>query len=139
MDFISWIIIAALLIVVELLTPGAFFFACLGLGALIAGLSVLLLPVWSSWIFFVVISVISLYAIRPMARKLFQTSTKKSNVDALVGQKAWVTETITPPNLGMVKVEGEIWRGEAHEPISKDTWVEVVAVQGTRLEVKKIQ
>lgn len=137
MDFISWIIFAVILIVVELLTPGAFFFACLGIGALAAGLIALLLPVWTSWIAFVVISVVALYSIRPMARKLFQSSSKKSNVDALVGQKAWVTEPITPPNLGMVKADGEIWRGEANEPIPKDTWVVVVAVKGTRLEVKK--
>jgi membrane protein implicated in regulation of membrane protease activity len=137
MDFISWIITAAILIVVELLTPGAFFFACLGIGALLAGLAVLLLPPWTTWIVFVVISVAALYSIRPLARKMFQSSPKKSNVDALVGQKAWVTEAINPPNLGMVKVDGEIWRGEADEPIAQNTWVVVVAVKGTRLEVKK--
>ncbi|MCX5779159.1 MAG: NfeD family protein [Elusimicrobia bacterium] len=137
MDFFPWIIGAVILIVVELLTPGGFFFACLGIGALLAGLSVLVLPVWTSWIVFFVISVAALYSIRPMARKLFASTPKKSNVDALVGQKAWVTEPIAPPELGMVKVDGEIWRSEAGEPIPKNTWVVVVAVKGTRLEVKK--
>ena len=87
MDFFPWIIGAVILIVVELLTPGGFFFACLGIGALLAGLSVLVLPVWTSWIVFFVISVAALYSIRPMARKLFASTPKKSNVDALVGQK----------------------------------------------------
>jgi membrane protein implicated in regulation of membrane protease activity len=136
MDFISWIIVAIVLVVVEIMTPGAFFFACIGIGALAAGLVALFAPAWATWIVFVLVALVAIYSIRPIVRKLFKTAGKKSNADALVGQKAWVTESITPPNLGMVKADGELWRAEAEGPILKDTWVMVVSVKGTRLEVK---
>ena len=137
MIFMHWIVVAIVLVAIEILTPGVFFFACLGFGALIAGLSVLLFPLWVAWPVFVIVSVLSIYTIRPLAKRLFVPTQKKSNVDALVGQKAWVTEATAMPQLGMVKVASEFWRAEADENIPTDTWVVVTAVNGTRLIVKK--
>lgn len=137
MEFLHWMIVATVLVVIEILTPGMFFFACLGLGALFAGLAMLVFAPWLAWPVFVIVSLISIYAIRPLARKLFVPTRQKSNVDELVGQKAWVTEQIAMPQLGMVKVASEMWRAESDEVIPKDTWVLVTAVNGTRLIVKK--
>lgn len=132
-----WIMAAVVLFMIEILTPGAFFFACLGIGAVFAGLSTMLFPYpWLPWIAFAVISLLSIYTIRPFARKLFQPVEQRTNVDALIGQKAYVTEAIEPPHLGTVKVEGEIWRAEAKEKIAAGSSVAVVAVKGTRLEVQ---
>lgn len=137
MQFMHWIIVAIVLIAIEIVTPGVFFFACLGLGAFFAGLSVLVFPLWMAWPVFFVVAILSIYAIRPLAKRLFVPTQRKSNVDALVGQRAWVTEAIAMPNLGTVKVESEFWRAESDEDIPKDTWVVVQAVNGTRLTVKK--
>jgi len=63
---------------------------------------------------------------------------KKSNVDALIGKQAVVNEAVNPPGLGIIKVEGEIWRAESTEKIEKGQMVEIIAVEGTRLKVKKI-
>jgi membrane protein implicated in regulation of membrane protease activity len=139
MSWSYWIIASIVLFVVEIITPGTFFFACLGLGALVAGLIFLLAPVsWLSWIIFSVVSLVSIYTIRPIAKKFLQVHSYKTNIDALIGHKAWVTEDIIPPNLGMVKVEGEMWRAEASERVDAGNYVEVLAIRGTRLEVKKI-
>jgi membrane protein implicated in regulation of membrane protease activity len=133
-------IAAVTLFLIEILTPGAFFFACLGIGAGVAGLTVFLNPpVWIPWIVFAVVSLLSIYTIRPLARRLFQPVESKTNVDALVGQKAWVSEAIQPPALGLVKVEGEVWRAQASDPIAAGEPVIIVSVLGTRLEVKKYQ
>ena len=134
----AWFIASVVLVIIEILTPGAFFFACLGIGAFAAGIFAYFSTTgWAQWSVFAVISLVSIYAIRPIARRFFQTRNMKTNTDALIGQKAWVTEAIRPPELGMVKVEGEIWRGEAQESIDAGTFVTVIEVQGTRLVVRK--
>ncbi len=138
MQWTVWLIAAAALIIVEILTPGAFFFACLGIGAFAGGAAAYFFPAsWLQWSVFALFSLISIYGIRPIAKRFFQTQHTKTNTDALIGKKAWVTETVRPPELGQVKVEGEIWRAEAQEFIDAGTFVTVAAVQGTRLIVKK--
>jgi membrane protein implicated in regulation of membrane protease activity len=133
-----WIVVALICFAIEILTPGVFFFACLGLGALgacaaagFANSAVISLT------FFAVVSVASVFLLRPLAIRYLSKGIKKSNVDALIGQKAWVTEAITPPKLGMVKIIGEIWRAQATEDIPVETWVIVEKIEGTRLIVKK--
>lgn len=134
-----WIITAIILFVIEIVMPTAFFFMCLGIGAIAAGVSVLfIVDSMYTWLIFVSVSLGSIYLIKPVAAKLFHKKIKKSNVDALIGQKAVVVEIINPPALGMVKVEGELWRAEALETIDLNSMVEVFAVEGTRLKVKKI-
>lgn len=138
MHWTAWLIGSVVLVIVEILTPGAFFFACLGIGALAAGIIAYFSPAaWVQWSVFAVISLVSIYAIRPIARRFFQTEHTKTNVDALVGKKAWVTEAIRPPELGVVKIEGEIWRAEAEDVVEAGAFVTVTAVQGTRLLVRK--
>jgi membrane protein implicated in regulation of membrane protease activity len=139
MPWTFWFMGAIVLFVVEIITPGAFFFACLGVGALVTTLASLFhLPLWVQWLVFSLAALASIYTIRPIAKKYFVTSTKKSNVDALIGQKAWVTQPIRHHECGMVKIEGEIWRAESEEAIDADRWVEIIAVKGTRLEVRTI-
>jgi membrane protein implicated in regulation of membrane protease activity len=124
--------------VFEMLTPGGFFFACLGIGALLAAvLSVFVDSQWIQWVVFSAVSLVSIYTIRPFAMKYFQKGEHKSNVDSLIGKKAQVTEAVNPPELGQVKIEGELWRAEASEKLEAGTLVEITAVEGTRLKVKK--
>jgi len=140
MHWSVWITGSIILFVFEMLTPGGFFFACLGIGALVTAVcSVFAHGELVQWTIFPAVSLISIYSIRPIARRYFQTHVKKSNVDALIGQKALVTQRIEPPSLGMIKIEGEFWRAEADENIEKDTQAEIISVEGTRLKVKKLQ
>ncbi|MFC1501754.1 NfeD family protein [Elusimicrobiota bacterium] len=133
-----WIIACIIFFVIEITTPGTFFFACLGMGALIAGLiSLLNLPIWIQWVTFPIVSLITIYLVRPFAKRMFEGQGRKSNVDALFGKEAVVTESIEPPNSGMIKINGEIWRAEAEEIIIKDSLVQVLSVNGTKLKVKK--
>lgn len=140
MSWSFWFMAAVVLFLVEILTPGAFFFACLGIGALFAGLTVLLVPVpWIPlpWLVFAMFSLLSIYTIRPLARRMFQHEEKRTNVDALIGQIAVVTEALEPLHRGMVKVDGEVWRAEAKESIPEGARVQVTAVKGAHLEVRK--
>jgi membrane protein implicated in regulation of membrane protease activity len=135
-----WIISAVILVIIEILSPGVFFFACLGLGSLTAGLVELLNPpFWVPWLIFLITSIVSIYFVRPVAKKYFQPiKTEKTNVDALIGGKALVVEGINPPEFGTVKIDGELWRAESEEAVEAKKFVKITAVKGSHLEVKEI-
>jgi len=61
----------------------------------------------------------------------------------LIGQKGTVRQAIaTQPGVdyyaGMVQVQGELWRAAAHDRIDEGEEVEVTAVQGFTLQVKRV-
>jgi membrane protein implicated in regulation of membrane protease activity len=134
-----WLSAAVVLFIIEIITPGLFFFACLSVGALAACLcSLLSPPPVLLWFVFIAVALISMYTIRPLAKKYFVTHQQHSNIDALIGQTALVTEAIRPPALGLVKIEGEIWRAEAAMAVESGTRVIIKAVAGTRVQVSKV-
>ncbi|MFH1369290.1 MAG: NfeD family protein [Elusimicrobiota bacterium] len=136
----KWMLIAAVLMVIEIVTPGSFFFACLSIGAISAGLiSLLKVAAWVQWIVFITVSILTIYFVKPIAKKFFIPTAKKFNVDALIGKKVWVTEKIEPANMGMVKAGGALWRAECDVAVEPNTWVEVTAVDGSHLIVKPAQ
>lgn len=137
-NWIIWLIVAVVLFIAEMITPGAFFFACLGLGALLTSLvSYFHAPQWSLWLTFFGSSVAFILLARPIAKKFMKGESRPSNIDELVGKEAIVIEAIVPHKSGQVKVRGEIWKTESTEEIPADSLVEVVKVEGTHLIVKK--
>lgn len=137
-SWIIWLIAGVVLFIVEMITPGAFFFACLGLGALLTSiLSYLRVPTWLVWANFFVSSTVFVLIARPIARKLMKGENRPSNVDELVGKEALVTESIAPSKSGLVKIRGEVWKAESSEEITADALVEILKVDGNHLIVKK--
>ena len=59
-----------------------------------------------------------------------------SGKEGLVGERG-VARTPLEPS-GMVLVHGELWQAKSDEPIGKGEEVEVVAVEGLKLKVKKV-
>ncbi len=60
----------------------------------------------------------------------------------LVGARGLVRTPITPAEPGTVQVRGELWTAEPEPPfthIPRDTWVEVVRVQGSRVFVRPVE
>jgi len=136
-----WLTAALLLFIIEILTPGVFFFACLSIGALVAAL-VSALGVGSiavQCVVFGIVSVAAVYFIKPLLRRLFVPAPVPSNVDQVVGASAVVLETIDGNRTaGSVRLRGEVWRAvtEAGRRIEPGAEVSVVAVDGTHLVVK---
>ncbi|MFN3195359.1 MAG: NfeD family protein [Chlorobiota bacterium] len=62
-----------------------------------------------------------------------------SGVSTLVGKEVVVFSDIMPPQLGKVKVTGEIWKAKADEKILKNEFASITAVEGLTLTVKKIE
>lgn len=74
-------------------------------------------------------------------KRISKDSMHQSNVYALQGKKAIVTETISSCKRGWVKVENELWAASpvGDELIHKGEMVEVVSNAGSHLKVKKIK
>ena len=129
-----WAILAVLLAVGEIFTPGLFFLGPVALAAVAAGLVAALgLGVIAQLIVFIVGSLASLAVIRPIARAHIRLPAQlRTGTDALPGTKALVLQRVDV-NGGRVRIGGEEWsakaymEGDVYEP---GTRVEVVKIEG---------
>ena len=90
---------------------------------------------------FVVVSFALLILTRPLALRYVNQHTKKTNVEGLIGEKAYVTEEINNiKSKGAVKLKGLEWsaRSENEDVIAADTEVVVKAVSGVKLIVSRL-
>ncbi len=136
---------AIVLFIAEIMTPGGFVLACLGLSCLASGfVSYLGFGVTIQLLIFSLASLALFFGIRPLFSKYFlQSASKiKTNTDALIEKTGMVSERIDPATgKGRVRVGGEDWKGVSvsDEPIDIGTKVTVVSVDGAKLVVKEYQ
>lgn len=129
-----WAILAVLLAVGEIFTPGLFFLGPVALAAVVAGLFALLgLGIVVQLIVFIVGSIASLALIRPIAKAHIRLPAElRTGTDALPGTKALVLQRVDADG-GRVRIGGEEWsarafmEGDVYEP---GTRVEVVKIEG---------
>lgn len=136
-----WLIVAIVLVIVEICTA-AFGSICFAIGAgfsaLAAGLGAGL--TWQI-IIFAVVSLLTFIFLRPFMLKFMDRKSKdvKTNVDALIGRKAVVSERIdASQQTGRVAVDGDDWKAvsENGEIIEKGSAVEIVSRDSVILTVK---
>ena len=132
---IIWLVILAVLVVIEIITLGLTTIWFAG-GALVA-LVVSLLggPVWLQ----IGVSVVLLILTRPLAVRYMNKNQQKTNVDSIPGKTGVVTEAID--NLkaeGQVMVDGTVWsaRSQNGDTIEEGKVVKVLAVEGVKLIVE---
>ncbi|HBN83380.1 MAG TPA: NfeD family protein [Clostridiales bacterium] len=89
---------------------------------------------------FIIISLILLIFTRPIALKYLKVGHTKTNVNAIIGKTGIVIIPIPEKDRGQVKVGGQIWTAIGLDGESMDLHeeVEVVAVEGVKLIVKRI-
>ncbi len=139
-NWMVWIIIAIVLFIVELVTPGTFFFFCIGVGAVVAAVASSLVNPVITWIVFFVVSIIMIVISRPIARGLNREKTRDANADELIGKKAKVTELIdADKHPGMAKIDGEVWLAKSEERIEKNEDVDILRIEGNYLIVEKVK
>ena len=91
---------------------------------------------------FVVISLATLLALRPLAQKYFKRNSVKTNVDSFVGKRGYVIEDITLLKPGAVKIGDVSWTAipqNQDDKILENEIIEVVALSGNKLIVKKVE
>ena len=141
MTYKYWLIACVAFVILEILPPPThFFFVCMAFGALGGAIAAVFSTiVWLPWAVFAVVSVALTPLMIPLAKFLFTPKPHASNVDALIGQKALVTEAIGPKLPGVVKVHGESWRAVSEtDDFKKDEWVEVVRIEGASVIIRRI-
>ena len=112
-------------------------------GSLVA-LAVALLngPLWLQVVLFILVSLLSILAIRPMATKYLNNKVEPTNADRIIGAEVKVTEAID--NLmaqGAVNISGMTWsaRSESDENIPVGTLVKVLRIEGVKVYVEVVK
>jgi membrane protein implicated in regulation of membrane protease activity len=131
--WLIWLIVAAILAAVEILTLTAAL-GMLGAAALItAGAAALGLPLPFQFLVFTIVATISVLFVRPLAmRHVRRPQVERFGVDALVGRAAYVISEVTGQG-GRVRIDGEEWTARAYDEtlaIPAGTTVDVIEING---------
>lgn len=133
MGWIVWTILAALLGLGEVLTPGLFFLGPVALAALAAAIAAALGGgSVAALIVFVVCGALSLAVLRPIARSHLRVpAISRTGTDALIGRRAVVTRKVDGLG-GRVRIGGEEWTARTYDgtEIEEGEQVDVVEIQG---------
>lgn len=137
-----WAIIFFGMIIFELVTLGnlvSIWFAIGALGSLVV--SLVSDSITIQVIIFVVLSVASLIFVRPITHKILKGSETATNADRLIGKTYVLNKEVTKDEWGLMKINGDEWSVTTadHSEIEAGTLVEVVAIEGVKLIVKKVQ
>ncbi len=141
--WIVWLALFLLMMVIEASGPAlvSIWFA---VGALVS-LIISFIPEVAWWIeviVFVVVSVAALLAIRPIAKKYFKRNIVRTNIDSFIGKKGYVIEDISMLKPGAVKIGDVSWTAipvSEEITIKENEIIEVVALNGNKLIVKKVE
>lgn len=141
--FFFWLVVAILFLILEIGSPGLFYFLSFCLGAVLSAIVSLYYDssMLQSIVFLagtIIALVILKYGIRSWkhANKLHPT-----NIYALQGKHGIVLQEITAKNPGLVKVEGQEWSAKALQDgsIPAGSFIEVLSCTGAFLIVKQAQ
>ena len=138
-----WIIIALVFVIIEMFTSG-FAVMCISIGCLFGAVASAI--DWElKWqlLVFAIGTALAFMTVRPLVYKFFYNKSHevKTNMDALVGRKALVTERIEGElHPGRVKVDGDDWKAVSleAEAIEVGEAVEITAINSVIVTVKKI-
>ncbi|MDE3070079.1 MAG: NfeD family protein [Acidobacteriota bacterium] len=133
--WVFWVVAGGLLGIGELHT-GGFYLAPFAVGALAAALfGALGAGILASSIGFVAVSMLSMAALRPLARRQRRLGPGlRTGAAALVGRPATVIERIANhEGVGCVRIDGEVWTARSYQEddvIDTGERVEVVEIRG---------
>jgi membrane protein implicated in regulation of membrane protease activity len=132
--WVIWAIVAVVLALGELATPGLFFLGPVAIGAVAAGIvSLLGIAAWLQVLVFIVASIASVGVLRPIARAhLSMPALTRTGTAALIGTKALVLQRVDAHG-GRVRIGGEEWSARAYiddQVLEPGMSVEVVKIEG---------
>ncbi len=136
-----WLILMAIFIIFELATMGltTIWFA---LGALVAlATAAVGAPLWLQIIVFILVSILTLFGVRNVAKDFFNKNREKTNAFGVIGKTGIVTEAISNIHAtGQVTVAGQEWMARsADDSITYEEGEMVVVrdISGVKLIVYK--
>lgn len=133
---ITWAVLIAVFVVIECFVTNlvSIWFAGGAIAALIASLLKVSIPI--QIILFLAVSLVFVFALRPAARRTLDVKKQKTNLDAVIGEDALVTEDIKGGR-GMVEVMNKDWSASADVDIVKGETVTVREIRGVTLVVER--
>ncbi len=139
MEWIVWIAIGILCIIIEIFTPGFFFFS-FGMGAIITGLIASFTEnLVIQLLIFAIFTFVSFVLMKRFAKVLLKHDTVESNIFALKGKTGIVTKVIPKNGRGYVKIGGEEWSAvclKDIEFIEEGQLVLVIETEGNKVIVE---
>ena len=138
---IFWLILVAVMLVIEIFTMGltTIWFS---LGAVAAAIAAGLgAPLWVQILLFTVVSVVIMILVRPFALKVMDRNRTKTNIDEVIGKQAEVIEPIdNQKEQGKVRFRGVEWMARSVDgsTMAAGDVVTVEAVSGVKLLVRKL-
>lgn len=135
----GWIIAFIVLIFIELITVNlvSIWFA---IGSIAAYITTFFTDNFMiQLIVFVIVSIISLLAMKPLTKKIRNKKYEPTNLDRVIGKEGVVTKDISKNTYGEVKVSGSIWTATSKKAISKGTQVKVLKIDGVKLLVEEVK
>ncbi len=142
MEHWFWIIIALATLGLEIATVGTLVSIWFSLGAFAAYIAYLInLDFFAQSMIFLVVSLVAFLTIRPLVRRYFTVKQQPTNADRYIGQKVTVTEAVSTEHWGAVVIQGVRWsiREVKNQSVNVGETVEIVALEGAKLLVKKVQ
>ena len=141
MEPLLWLIVLAVLLIIEAITVGLTTIWFAG-GALIAAvLSWMGMGIAVQWGVFLLISLVLLIFTRPLAVRYMNKGVSKTNVNSLIGEKAVVIQPINNlAQTGQVRINDIEWMARTSSDevtIPEQAVVTIEAVQGVKLIVKE--
>ncbi|MCL2367591.1 MAG: NfeD family protein [Oscillospiraceae bacterium] len=140
---IFWAVLLVAFIVIEIVTAGltSIWFALGSAGALISA-AVAPMPglFWLQVIIFLLISGVTLYFTRPLAKKYIKVKESATNANRVLEMVGVVREPISNiDSKGAVYVGGKIWtaRSENDAPIPEGVQVDILRIEGVKLIVRE--
>ena len=134
---IVWFILFALFLVIEIMTVNlvTIWFAA---GALVAlFVSFFVDSLTAQIIIFIIVSVVSVIAMKPLLKKFKGFSITPTNSDRVIGKVGDVVKKIEKNNYGEVKIFGNTWTAYSDDEIDVGEKVKVLSIEGVKLIVEK--
>ncbi len=137
-----WLAVFVITVIVEAATQD-FVSIWFAIGSLIAMAICYFAPFYVEIIVFAVVSLVSLALTRPLVKKLMDRTERYTNTDEFVGKKVVLEKNVSKFSDGEVKINGIIYNAILpeleNEEIEKGTVVEIVALKGNKIIVKKTE
>lgn len=136
-----WLVLAVLFLIIEFSTPGLFFGTFFAISSFLTYFLSLLLTenFWILTVSFAVLSLLSIYLLRPLLVKRFKVNetVKPSNIESFLLKEGVVIQKIEPNKKGRVEVDTESWLARSNDKseIEVGTVVKLEMIDGTTLVV----
>ena len=137
-----WAIVAVICLILELMN-GDFFIMCFAIGGVCAAICAAVCDnIYWQMAIFALFTLISLFLVRPFALRYLHKNddARPSNVDALIGRKGKVIETIEAGGFGRVAIDGDVWKAvaEGDTTIPRGAQVRVKSMESITVTVEQI-